>query len=158
MRRAAVLVAALASPALADDGEPAPVRVHGSLSAGGSLLFTGERGDATRLDASLSIQPWRRFGAVIAARAIDEDPVGMMLTAGVEYQAAASRPRLVLALYADAGVETAGRDPVIGAGVRTTFVMFGPVGVVADTGMHLVMDADDARLVIGSALMLAIAR
>ena len=156
VRIAAVLVV-LAGPAHADDDAP-PRRFHASISAGGSLLLTGDRGDTTRLDASISLQPWRRFGAVLALRAFDEEPVSMMLTGGVEYQAAASRPRLVLSLYADVGIETAGKDPVIGGGVRTTFVAIGPVGIVADTGLHLVMDPDDVRLVIGSALMLAIVR
>jgi hypothetical protein len=155
--RVVALLGVLAAPARADDA-PAPRRFHASISAGGSLLLAGDRGDATRLDASVSLQPWRRYGAVLAVRAADEDPVSMMLTGGVEYQAAASRPRLVLSLYADVGLETAGRDPVAGAGVRTTFVAFGPVGIVADTGLHLVMDPDDVRLVIGSALMLAIVR
>src|SRR5687767_14004494 len=149
----------MTTAARAEDAEPPPPpRFHGSLSAGGSLLLTGAGGDATRFDASISIQPWRRFGAVLAVRASDEEPRAMMLTAGVEYQAAASRPRLVMALYADAGVETAGTDPVIGAGLRTTLVVVGPLGVIADTGFHLVLDPDDLRMVIGSALMIAVAR
>jgi hypothetical protein len=156
--RIAALVVVLAAPAHADDDEAPPRRFHGSIAAGGSLLLTGDRGDSTRLDAALSLQPWRRFGAVLAVRALGAEPVSMMLTGGIEYQAAASRPRLVLALYADAGVETGGTDAVVGVGVRTTFVAFGPVGVVLDSGFHFVADPDDARLVIGSALMLALVR
>jgi len=160
-----VALVAFAGPAIADeavdeDQPAAPARHwHGSLSVGASLLSTGDGGDTTRFDASISFQPHRRFGAVVAARAFDDAPRSVMLTAGVEYQAAASRPRLVLSLYADVGVETAGKDPVLGVGVRTTLIVLGPVGVVADTGFHLVIDGmDRTRLVIGTALMLAVAR
>ena len=131
---------------------------HGSLSVGGSLLLTGENGDRTRFDASLSVQPPGRFGGVIAARAFDEDPRSVMLTGGLEYQAAAARPRLVLTLYVDAGIETSSTALVVGVGSRTTFAIIGPLGLVGDTGAHLQIDDDEVRLVIGSSLGIALIR
>ena len=163
VRLACAVTIAIAAPAHAeeeedDDAAPAP-RWHGSLSAGGSLLLTGDQGDGFRLDASLSVQPPGRFGGVVAARAFDDDPRSVMLTGGVEYQAAAARPRLVLTLYADAGIETAATAPVVGLGTRTTFVVWGPFGLVGDTGLHLVIDgSDDTRLVIASSLGIALVR
>jgi hypothetical protein len=157
--RARALLVLLALGGVARAEEPPPVTWHGSIAAGGSLLLTGDGGDATRFDGSISFQPFRRFGFVAAVRAIDGEPRSAIVTAGVEYQAAASRPRLVLSLYADAGLETAERSPVVGGGLRTTFRLFGPLGLVGDTGFHLVVDGvDDSRLVIGSALMLAVIR
>jgi hypothetical protein len=65
----------------------------------------------------------------------------------------------VLTLYADAGVETAGKTPVLGFGTRTVFRIIGPLALIGDTGFHLVLDGlDDTTLVIGSALMLGVAR
>jgi hypothetical protein len=157
MRPAAIaIVVAMAPAAHADD------TWHGSIGAGGSILITGSQDDRTRFDAAISVMPggrFGRFGALAAVRAIDDDPGSAIVTAGVEYQAAASRPRLVLTLYADLGVETSATAPVIGAGSRTWFKIVGPLGLVADTGFHLVIDgADDTRLVIGSTLMLALIR
>jgi hypothetical protein len=141
-----------------DDGRPAPTW-HASIGAGTSLLLTGDHGDAARFDGAVSFQfAGSRFGVLAAARAFDDDPRDVLLTAGVEYQAAASRPRIVLTLYADAGVATAATNPVLGAGTRTVFRLIGPLSLIGDTGFHLVVDGDDTTLVIGSALLLGLSR
>lgn len=156
----ALLVAVIASAATAR-ADPGPDRAtgwHGSIGAGGSLLATGAAGHAARLDAAIELQPWRRLGVLAAGRACGGEPRDAILTAGLTYQAAAARPRLALALYVDAGVATGGPAPVIGAGLRTTIAVVGPLAVVLDTGAHVVVDGGDTRLVIGSAALLAVAR
>ena len=156
MRAAAALaVIAIAAPATARADDT----WHGSIGAGGSLLVTGAGGDALRLDGAIAYQPFERFGFVAAVRAFDDAPRDALVTAGLTWEAAASRPRIAVALYADAGVATAETLPVLGLGVRTTIAVFGPLGVVADTGAHLVLDGvDDTALVISSALLLALVR
>lgn len=143
-----------------DSDLPKPQPWHGAVGLGGSLLLTGANHDATRFDAAISFQfPASRFAILAAGRAFDDKPRDALLTAGVEYQAAASRPRLVLTLYADAGVETAATHAVAGFGTRTIFRIIGPLSVIADTGFHLVLDGlDDTTLVIGSTLLVGVSR
>jgi hypothetical protein len=158
----ALLQAARAHADDDDDGDDVvkPQPWHASAGLGGSFLLTGDGGDATRFDAAISFQfPRSKLGVVVAGRAFDDKPRDALVTAGVEYQAAASRPRLVLTLYADVGLETAGKHGVAGFGTRTVFRIIGPLAVIADTGFHFVLDGlDDTTLVIGSALMIGVAR
>lgn len=163
MRRIALALVLLhAARARADDDTEIvkPQPWHAAAGVGGSLLLSGDGGDATRFDAAISFQfPRSRFGVVAAGRAFDDNPRDALVTAGVEYQAAASRPRLVLTLYADIGLETAGTHAVAGFGTRTVFRIIGPLAVIADTGFHFVLDGlDDTTLVIGSALLVGVAR
>jgi hypothetical protein len=152
---AALVLAMIMAPGAARGDEP----WHGSIGAGGSLVLTGAGGDAFRLDGAIAYQPFERFGFVAAVRAFDDEPRDALVTAGITWEAAASRPRLAVALYGDAGIATAETLPVLGIGVRTTIAVFGPLGVIADTGAHLVLDGvDDTALVISSALLLAVVR
>jgi hypothetical protein len=143
-----------------DDEQPRAQPWHAAAGVGASLLLTGAGGDATRFDAALSFQfPNSRLGILAAGRAFDDKPRDALLTAGVEYQAAASRPRLVLTLYADLGVSTADPHAVAGLGTRTILRLIGPLSIIADTGFHLVLAGlSDTTLVIGSTLLLGISR
>lgn len=141
--RIAVAVALAASTA-----EARPI--HGSLGAGGTLVLTGEQGDRTRAELAAELMPRGRLGAIVAWRAFDftaaERRHGLVL-AGVIFEAAAARPRLVLALHAELGAELDQRAPVVGGGVRTTLAIVGPLGLAFDTGGYLVLDGiDDSRL------------
>lgn len=142
----AVLVAALVAASPAAEARP----LHGSVGAGGALVLTGEQGDRTRAELVAEVMPRGRFGALVAWRAFDytaTEPRDGLVLAGVIYEAAASRPRLVLALHAEVGADLDQRAPVVGGGVRTTLAIVGPLGLALDAGGYLVLDGiDDSRL------------
>jgi hypothetical protein len=158
-RRSAPLVAlcALAGSAHADDDTPPARPFHGSVGAGGSLLLAGENGgNRGRLSAELDLLPggaFGRFGGLVAWRAVDGDHAGLVC-AGLVFEAAAARPRLVLDLHADAGADLDQRAPLVGGGIRTTLTIIGPLGVALDTGLYVVIDGvDHSRLVVESNAM-----
>ncbi|MCW5807531.1 MAG: hypothetical protein KIT31_34560 [Deltaproteobacteria bacterium] len=159
MKRAALplLLALLAGTARADDALPIPAPRrpwHGSLGAGGSLLATGARGDGTRFDLAADLKPRSRFGALVAWRAFDGDHRGL-LTGGVVYEAGAARPRLVLDLHADAGIDLDNVRPLVGGGLRTTITVIAPLAVQLDTGALLVVDGvEGTRLQIYTSALL----
>jgi hypothetical protein len=123
--------------------------IHGSVGFGGALLLTGDQGDRNRLSAELDIEPGGRFdtyGALVALRAFDRQHAGL-LCVGLMYEAAAARPRLVIDLHADLGVDLDGIHLVAGGGVRTVLGIIGPLGVALDTGAYVVLaGSQDTRL------------
>ena len=146
---ALAVVLALAGGARAD-------RFHGSASAGGTLLLTGADGDRQRAELELDGEDGR-LGALVAWRGFDRGHAGLV-TAGLVYEAAAARPRLVLDLHGDAGLDLDQRAPVIGGGARTLLLVVGPLGIALDAGAYLVIDGiDHTRLAIatGGAITLA---
>ncbi len=151
MKVALALVLVL-GPARADDRPERPV--HGSVSAGGALLVTGNDGDVARGEIELDVEPKSRFGALVAWRGFDRGRRGLVC-AGLVYEGAAARPRLVLDLHADGGADLDLRAPVVGGGARTVVALVGPIGVAFDTGAYLVIDGIDRtrlQLAIGAAL------
>jgi hypothetical protein len=140
---ARVLVTVIAvAPAAAAADRP----VHGSVGFGGSLVWTGDRGDRSRLDVELDLEPRSRYGAIVAWRAFDRDHHGLVM-AGLVFEAAAARPRLVLDLHADAGADLDARAPLVGGGLRTTITLHAPIAIALDSGGYLVLDGvDDTRL------------
>lgn len=137
---------------------PASARpLHGSASVGGSLLGTGE-GDGSRLRADVEIDvETSRYGGLLALRAFDKDHEGL-LCGGLVYEGAAARPRLVLALHADVGVDLDARAPLVGGGIRATLFVVGPLALAYDGGAYVVIDGvDRSRLVLSGAAMLAVA-
>jgi hypothetical protein len=161
---AAVLLAA--GSAAADPPKPRPFRW--SIGAGTALLFTGlHDGPRNRADAHLDLDPggrFGRFGLLLAARQLTFSPFAAdgMLTAGLKYEAAAARPRLALALHADAGVTLSDHAPVVGGGLETHLWIWpsklGPLAVVFDlTGELVLSSVDDTRLVLSTATRLAVA-
>jgi hypothetical protein len=151
-----VLLLVFAPIARADDSDSdRPLR--GSLSAGGSLLLTGDAGDRQRAEVELDVEPRSRFGGVIAWRGFDRTHDGLV-TAGIAYEAAAARPRLVIDLHGDAGLDLDLHAPVLGGGIRTVLAVIGPVGVALDAGAYLVIDGvDHTRLQIATGAALAVA-
>lgn len=124
--------------------------VHGSIGAGGAFVLTGDGGDRFRLEAVADVKLTPKLGAIAAWRAFDEDHAGLVM-AGVEYEGAAARPRLVLDLHGELGFDLDAEVPLAGGGLRTTLGIFGPLGVALDTGAYLVIDGiDDTRLQIQS--------
>jgi hypothetical protein len=145
-----LVVAALlvATPAWADR------TVHGSIGGGGSLLLSGARGDRTRFELEVDLQPSSKFGGLLAWRAFDADHDGMVM-AGLVYEAGAARPRLVVDLHADAGADLDQLAPLVGGGARTTLALWKVIGVALDAGAYLVIDGvDDTRLVISTSASL----
>ena len=144
-----VVLVAFASAASADRG------IHGSVGVGGSLIMTGARGDHFRLDLTFDLKPRSRYGFVVGWRAFDEERKGLV-TAGLAFEGAASRPRLVVDLHADIGLDLDSTRPLVGGGIRTTLMIIGPLGVVLDTGGYLVIDGvDNSRLQLQGATLLA---
>jgi hypothetical protein len=129
--------------------------IHGSVSAGGTLLLTGDEGTRNRGELELDVEPQSRFGALVAWRAFDQDHKGLV-TAGLIYEGGAARPRLVLDLHGDVGVDLDHKAPVVGGGIRTVLTLIGPLGLALDTGAYLVIDGvDSTRLQFQSGLGLA---
>lgn len=164
--RALVIILLVAGTAAAEPAPPRPFRL--SIGGGGSFLVTGQ-GELprNRLDGHLAVMPGGRFGrwgVVGAARHVTYDPVldDGLFTIGAHYEAAASRPRLALALHADVGVSYPAYAPVVGGGVETHLWLVPkyvpPLALVFDTTAHLVVDGvEDTRLVLAGAARLAIA-
>jgi hypothetical protein len=144
-----ILMLVIHTAALADD-EPRSRPVHGSIGVGGSLVLAGDQGDRHRIDVAIDFKPRSRFGLTLAWRAIeprDNDHHDGLIMAGILYEGAAARPRLVLDLHADAGADLDAKAPLIGGGIRSTLTIVGPLGVVLDSGLYLVIDGiDDSRL------------
>ncbi|MBA3460888.1 MAG: hypothetical protein H0T46_13045 [Deltaproteobacteria bacterium] len=143
------MIAVLAGTAAADRDS-----LHGSAAAGGTLVMTGAQGDRFRLDMSLDLKPRSRYGVLLAWRAFDEEHRGLV-TAGIEYEGAASRPRLVLDLHADVGFDVDSRRPLGGGGIRTTLMIIGPLALVLDAAAYLIVDGvDHTRLQLQSSTLL----
>jgi len=151
----AIALLLVASPTSADERP-----WHGSVGVGGSLLASGAQGDRQRLDLAIDLKPSSRYGLSLAWRAIeprDNDHHDGLLIAGLVYEGAAARPRLVLDLHGDVGVDLDARRPLVGAGVRTTLTIIGPLGVVLDGGAYLVIDGiEDTRLQLMGSTLLAV--
>lgn len=146
--RALVVLCVLATSAVAERG------IHGSAGLGGTVISTGDRGDRWRLEATFDLKLRSRYGVVFGWRAFDTTHHGLV-TAGLVYEAAASRPRLVIDLHVDLGADLDARAPLVGGGLRTTIGVLGPLGVVLDGGGYLVIDGGDTRLQLQTALLLA---
>ncbi len=147
-----VLVLVLVLDARADDRP-----VHGSLSAGGTLLVTGDDGSRQRGERELDVEPGSRFGGVVAWRGFDQHHGGLV-TAGLAYEGGAARPRLVLDLHADVGADLDLHAPAVGGGVRTVITIIGPLAVALDSGAYLVIDGvDKTRLQLQAGAALAAA-
>jgi hypothetical protein len=137
--------------------EPRPV--HGSIGIGSVFLATGEQGDRNRLEAEVDLEPGGaldRYGFSLALRTFDRHHAGL-LTAGLVFEAAAARPRLVIDLHVDAGADLDASRPVAGAGVRTVLGIIGPLAVAFDAGLYVVIaGSQDTRFALtGDALVVA---
>lgn len=150
MSRASVVIA-LAVPAVAS-ARP----WHGSVGAGGSFLLTGDEGDRYRAEVAVDVEPGSRWGGQVAWRGFDDKHHGL-LTGGLVYEAGAARPRLVIDLHGDVGIDLDHTTPVVGGGVRTTLTVWRFIGVGLDTGAYLVIDGiENTRLVIASSASIVV--
>jgi hypothetical protein len=145
-RRAAAACVAVTAGVAALAGRAAPVRAepHGSVGYGGARMLTADGGAPWRLEAEVDLLPGGdlgRYGVLMAARGVDLHHG--LWTVGVLFAAAAARPRLVIELHADAGVDVAARAPVVGGGLRSVLGVWGPLGLAADLGGYLTLDGLD---------------
>jgi hypothetical protein len=125
---------------------------HGSIGAGGQFLLTGDQGDRNRIEMEADVEPASRWGALLAWRTVNQHHNGI-LSAGVMYEAAAARPRLVVSFHGDVGFDLDQHAPVVGGGLRTVIAIVGPAGIALDSGGYLVLDGvDHTRLAIASGL------
>lgn len=148
VRVAAVAGAIVLGPLAARADRP----LRGSVSAGGTLLVTGADGDRQRAELEVDVEPYSRYGAAVAWRGFDRGHRGLV-TAALIYEAGAARPRLVVDLHGDVGVDLDRRAPVVGGGARTIVGVVGPLAVAVDTGVYLVIDGvDHSRLAIATGL------
>jgi len=142
--------------ALGAGGARAERPLHGSLGGGATTVLTGAGGDRLRFDVAIDLKPRSRYGVLLAWRAFDGEHRGLV-TAGLVYEGAAARPRLVLDLHADAGVDLDRSAPLVGGGVRATVALVGPLGVALDGGAYLVLDGiADAQLQLQSTARLVL--
>ncbi len=128
--------------------------IHGSAGIGGTFVSTGDRGDRWRLEATFDLKIRSRYGFVVGWRAFDGTHRGL-ITGGLVYEGAASRPRLALDLHADIGADLDEHAPLVGGGIRATVGVIGPLGVVLDGGGYLVIDGAGTRLQLQTALLLS---
>ncbi len=128
--------------------------LHGSVGAGGTVVVTGSQGDRLRFDLAVDLKPRSRYGVLVAWRAFDQEHRGLV-TAGLVFEGAAARPRLVIDMHADVGVDLDQRAPLVGGGLRFTIGIVGPLGVVYDGTAFIVLDGiDDSRFQLQSTLLL----
>jgi hypothetical protein len=149
MWRSLAIVAALAATAHAD--RP----LHGSIGGGSALLLTGDGGDRQRFELEADLEPYSRWGGLVAWRHFNGSHSGIV-AAGFVYEAGAARPRLVIDFHGDVGFDLDQHAPMVGGGLRTVITIVGPLGIALDTGGYLVIDGvDHTRLAIaaGAALV-----
>lgn len=144
----------------ADDSDPSEQRRpwHGELMVGGTLALTGPIDYGGQAVLSLSPGgPMERFGVRLSARSFETESEGF-LALGVAFEAAASRPRLALGLFAEAGPVSGEADAVIGAGIHTTLSIIGPLAVSTDVAAHVFLDGVESRLGLSGSLLLGLSR
>ena len=136
MWRSLALLLVLAGSARAD--RP----LHGSIGGGSALLLTGDGGDRQRFELEADVEPYSRWGGLVAWRHFNGSHSGM-LAAGIVYEAGAARPRLVVDFHGDLGFDLDQRAPMAGGGLRTVITIAGPLGIALDSGGYLVIDGVD---------------
>jgi len=130
---------------------------RGRIEAGTYLAVTGPASyGATAAATLLPGGSWRRLGLRLSARSLERDD-GVFL-AGLAFEAAASRPKLSLELFTEAGWSTTSGVAVFGAGSHTTLWVLGPLALGATGGLHLFVDGLDSALAVTGGFSLALAR
>jgi hypothetical protein len=147
----ALCVVAAAHTARADDRP-----WHGAIGAGGFVALTGPAPNG--LAAEAEVYPGSRFGARVHGRTFEDDGDAGLLLGGLVYEAAAARPRLALALHAEAGARLPEARAVLGGGVTTQLSIIGPIAVALDSAAHFIFDGVDSELMLSTALTLRVFR
>ncbi len=124
--------------------------------AGGYLAATGPADYGAQLTATLLPGgAWRRFGLRASVRSLEQEQ-GLFLL-GATFEAAASRPRLALEIFGEAGM-TEGRDVVVGGGIHNTLWVVGPLALGGEGAAHFVARGLESSLALSAVLVLGLAR
>lgn len=158
----AFVLSALPARALADEEtavEPTTPRhsLHWGLGAGGFTAVTGPAEYGLSLGGEL--YPGGRFGRYgvrAEVRGYDDGDDGHA-SIGITFIAAATRPRLQLALHADLGVTRVEQLPTAGCGIQTQLWLAWPFALAIDGGAVLFVDGTDTVLALSSSLQLRVA-
>ena len=135
-----------------------PRNFYWSIGAGWVTRLTGPDGGPS-LEAE--VYPGGRFGRVgftayfRGQLELDGLDIGL-ITAGLTYEAAASRPKLTLNMHAEVGFTYGESFPVVGVGVKTQLWIKGPFAVAINSTGHMLLDGTDSRLQLGTSLLIAI--
>lgn len=160
MRRVLVAIAVTfcwVGPALAEPPKSSARPAHYGVGGGGYYAITGP--SDTGLAAQAEVYPggwFGRWGARAEARWFDSD--SGFATAGITFEAGASRPRLVMALHAELGVTFTDIRPVAGVGLHTQLFVIGPLALGLDSTFMFLYDGIDSSLVLGTAATLRLQR
>ncbi|MBT8495403.1 MAG: hypothetical protein KJO07_20310 [Deltaproteobacteria bacterium] len=155
IRALVTVLAMVAVPGWASADPPTSREFRAAVLVGGYLALTGPADVGGQ--AVIAVKPGGRFGARLSARSYDDQLDCGVIAAGVTYEAAAARPRLVLDLFAEAGFDTSERV-VVGGGVHTKLFVIGPLALAGETGVHLFMDGLDSSLAISGSLLVGLGR
>jgi hypothetical protein len=125
-----------------DSGPHVAVAVGGFLSLAG---VTDAIGPA--LQAELYPGGWfGRFGGRVGYHGFNYDREGALLSTGITYTAAATRPKAHIALHGDLAVtadDPAGRRTGVGAGMQSQLWVLGPVALGLDTAAYVLFGGGD---------------
>lgn len=152
--------AALVALPCRPSGAERPARpLYWGVGAGGYGALTGPAGSGLAARAEIYPGHWLGRlglrGEVLTLGARDR----LQGTLGLCYEAAAARPRLQAALFADAGVAGTGETlPVLGSGAELQGWLAGPLAVTAALSARLYLDGLDSQLALAATLMIGLAR
>jgi hypothetical protein len=145
-------------PIIVEGATVIPRNFYWSVGAGWLIPLTGPDGGPA---VEAEVHPGGRFGRVgftayfHGLNNADGVDVGLV-TVGLTYEAAASRPKLILNMHAEAGFSYGESYPVVGAGVKTQLWIKGPFAIALNSMGHFFVDGTDTRLQLGSVLLVVV--
>lgn len=132
-------------------------RPHGAVGAGGYAALTGPRWGGVTGASYHPAGGWGRLGMRAEVRGHEGVDEGHAVL-GVAFEAAASRPRIVLSLNAGLGTTLAEPRPVMQVGVTTQLFLYGPLALALDSGAVLIVDGTDGTVLgLGQSLSVQLA-
>ena len=149
----AALVLAVAGTAPAS-AEPRPA--HGGFGGGSYLGLTGAEWGPIGVADYYPGGGFGRFGLRGELRGYEGLEHGHAV-AGVVYEAAAARPRLLISLHAGVGLSWTEVRPLVAGGIETQLWVLGPLSLVSGTDLVLRIDGIDTALAISGTLQLRLA-
>lgn len=133
----------------------------GSVGVGGYAALGGPAENGVAAVAALYPGAWAgRLGLRLEARSAggrDRLERGFF-AAGLAYEAAASRPRLSLALHGDIGGLAPDPLAALGGGVELQLWLLGPIALALGGAAHLIADGVDSELMLSGSLGVRLAR
>jgi hypothetical protein len=160
-RAVLALLVVAGSPTAGADGGSDVRPWAGSIGLGGYAALGGPADDGVAAVAALYPGAWAgRLGLRLEARSAgrrDRLERGFF-AAGLAYEAAASRPRLSLALHGEIGGLAPEPLAGLGGGVELQLWLIGPIALSLGGAAHLVADGLDSELMLSGSLAVRLAR